>query len=252
MAEVCRSALLIRLTLAFCLVTTLAVARAQDVEPIPASTGASDRASAALSRNRSQQLQGTGDAVAPRHSVSRWERLRHSIWPFRSKADAESSSGQKKRRSLLGEKVKYAPGEGPEFPDFSPMKADSSVSRTKHEVAQEPPPPAAPSLPSNAAGAPGLPGPAGSGNSLGHARAPSRSAADAHDRATRNVRRRCEAEAEAALARLPLPARASESLTAWASGSSADIQRWCSGSRGFSGRRGSQISNAREAGIPRG
>ena len=108
------------------------------------------------------------DSAQPRREASRWERFRNSIRPFRAGSDAGSSSAGEKRRSLLGEKIVYGPGQEPELPDFSPMTrdSDSSVLRARRNVAQEPPPPA---VPSNVPGQRGLPNPVAGGDNPSNA-----------------------------------------------------------------------------------
>ena len=147
-----RSVRLSRAIMAFCLMMSVAAARTQDTEPLTESDITTDRASASLPGKKTRLLPGTEKVTPARREVSRWERFRDSVWPFRAKRVSESGSREEKRRSLLGDKVRVRAGEGAEFTEFSPMAADSSVSRTRHDVAQEPPPVTAPSVGSSAAG----------------------------------------------------------------------------------------------------
>ena len=110
---------------------------AQDTVPLKGGNITTDRASGSLPGKKTQ-APPTAEDVTPAHrKVSRWERFRDAVSPFRPKRTPESTLSKDKRRSLLGEKVKYAPGEGAEFTEFSPMESDSSVSPTRHEATQE-------------------------------------------------------------------------------------------------------------------
>jgi hypothetical protein len=162
MTDRAHTAFLIRLTMAHVLVWAVTTARAQEAEPLKDRDVTTDRSSISAPGKKIQSVQRTENVKPARSEASRWERFRDSVGRFRSRRDPESSSGQDKRRSLLGEKVKYAPGEGAEFPEFSPMKADTSVSPTKREIPQEVAPP--PFVPSNGAGTQRLPVHAGSGD----------------------------------------------------------------------------------------
>ena len=148
------TAFLIRLTMAQFLAWVVTTTRAQEVEPLKDVDISTDRSSISVPGKKTQPLQRTEEVKSARSEASRWERFRDSVWHFRPKRDLEPTSGQDKRRSLLGEKVKYAPGEGAEFPEFSPMKADTAVSPTKRETTQEAPPPAVPRDAANTLGRP--------------------------------------------------------------------------------------------------
>jgi hypothetical protein len=163
MTDRVRTAFLIRVCLALCLVAAVASVRAQDTESRKEPDTPADRTFVPLPTKKTQTLPKTKEAIPAPRERSRWERFKDSAWPFRPKKEAEPAPTGEKRRSLLTEKVIYAPGEEPELPDFSPMSSDSSVSRTRYKVGQEPPP----VVPSNVAGAQGLAGPGGATNNPG-------------------------------------------------------------------------------------
>ncbi len=168
MMDQLRTATLVRLILAYCLLTAAQVAQAQEAAPPPARNDSPSVRSpgSATSTHKTRPLpQASKDKPAPpRREESRWQRFRNSISPFHPRSDAESrpNRDREKRRSLLTEKVAYAPGEEPEFPEFSPMTrdSDSSVSPARRVVAQEPSPPV---VPGNGTQPRGLPGPVSNG-----------------------------------------------------------------------------------------
>ncbi len=164
-----RPTLLRRLGVACCVVMAVASAQAQEATAPSQARDATSPGSSGSVRTKDTQVQPRpADSAQPRREASRWERFRNSIRPFRARSDRESSSTGEKRRSLLGEKIVYGPGQEPELPDFSPMTrdSDSSVARTRRNIAQEPPPPI---VPSGVAGPRGLPNAVGNGDNPSNA-----------------------------------------------------------------------------------
>ncbi len=87
MTDLCRTARLSRLILAFCLVTMIAAARAQEIEPPRDPDTTADRASGSRARKKTEALPRTGEATPARANVSRWERFKDSVLPFRARRD---------------------------------------------------------------------------------------------------------------------------------------------------------------------
>ena len=136
-----RTARLSRAMAAFCLAVTVSAARAQDVEPLTRSESTTDHATTALGGKQTLPPPRGGEATPPARDPSRWDRLSGSLRRIRSKTNTKSSSGPGEEAVTTRREGQVRVRPGAEFPEFSPMETDSSVSPTKHEVTQEAPPP---------------------------------------------------------------------------------------------------------------
>ena len=100
---------LIRLMVALWLVTTVAAAqRRMPNRPRSAKPRRIVRP-ARCAGKKSQPPPATEAEPPTRRQPSRWQRFKNAVWPFRSSSDTEADSHREKRRSLLTEKVAYAP-----------------------------------------------------------------------------------------------------------------------------------------------
>ena len=161
------------IVLVLCLAT--AAARGQSQEP-----GSTDdhgktpaRTSGAHSDQRKRRTGSVEESAPPERELSRWERLRDSISPFRPKRTSSDTGDparndligrgrlatqgnsktaevparkpkssqpqdESRKRWLIGKYVRYAPGKDPNSPDYDGAKEDDSVSRATYSSVQEP------------------------------------------------------------------------------------------------------------------
>ena len=156
----------------FCLLTMSATAQSQETAPLDDRGPTADHSAGSLPARQPRQTPTTEESTQRLPQATRWERVRDSVWPFRStrrttdsgrptrnapqgngqrSADAknraeEASSGrtrpkpepsprreENRKRWLLGRDVKYAPGEEDEGDSFGPWEMKVDPSVSRAE-----------------------------------------------------------------------------------------------------------------------
>jgi Putative beta-barrel porin-2, OmpL-like. bbp2 len=145
-----------QLLLAFGLVISCASAKAQESEP-PIERRAQDETSAS-SRRTQNTKQGKKTVESTPPAVTRWDRFRESVWPFRARPKPEHSPPREERRTrwLVERDIKFAPGAAGEDDRVGPWepKRDSTVSPATY-AEPETPIPASSRSTSSASASPG-------------------------------------------------------------------------------------------------